>query len=167
MPARFHANEILDRIVSLYKTAFEPAQPTGLGLKTCTKGGVEFYLTSPTLTSDVPAIFVKPAPTTEIEVVTTPLGYEMRYRHRIVYVRKFTTTERVTHEMVADTIRIAELLIDYWELNALALTNGQIVRSQPVAIEWEPEEDLAVAAVNRELVATAILFDLWVKTRRT
>ena len=164
MPTRFHVNEIIDQLTSRIKTNLE----TPLGLKVIAKGGVEFYQAVDVDWSiQLPAVFVKPVPSTDMSFVTTGSQYEVVYHLRLVYIRAFTVGEVPYNEKVADTIKIAEMLIDEMLLDNLVLSNGQIVHSLPTRIEWEPIEDEFVATFNADFHATAIEYDVTVKTRRT
>ncbi len=166
MAQRLHTNEILDRIMSLIDTNLSPAAPTGLGLVTIAKGDLGFYAGRDKLTVELPAIFVKPGPTNDMSFRAMGQEYEVIYKHRLVYVRQFATTEKVIENKVKETLKIAELLIDNIDLNGLALSNGQIIRSLPSSIEWEPIEDEVVGGLNLWFFATAITFDVSTITRR-
>jgi len=166
MAQRLHTNEILDRLISLIDTTLSPAQPAGLGLKTIAKGDTAFYAGKDGLTVDLPAVFIKPFPTTELSFAAIGKEYQAIYRHRLVYVRNFSTTEKVVEEQIKDTQRIVELLIDHLTLNELALSNAQLIHSLPTSIEWQPEEDQFVSSLNLWMLATAITFDVTVRTRR-
>ena len=166
MAQRLHTNEILDRIMSLIDTSLSPAAPTGLGLVTIAKGDLGFYAGRDKLTVELPAIFVKPSPTNDMSFRAMGQEYEVIYKHRLVYVRQFATTEKVIENKVKETLKIAELLIDNMDLNGLALSNGQIIRSLPSSIEWEPIEDEVVGGLNLWFFATAITFDVSTITRR-
>ncbi|MEK7841472.1 MAG: hypothetical protein AAB197_02245, partial [Deltaproteobacteria bacterium] len=159
-------NEILDRLISLIDTSLSPAPPAGLGLVTIAKGDLGFYAGKDSLTVELPALFVKPSPTNEMSFRAMGQEYEVVYKHRLVYLRQFATTEKVVENKVKETLKIAELLIDNIDLNALALSNGQIIRSLPSSIEWEPLEDELVGGLNVWLFATAITFDVVAITRR-
>jgi hypothetical protein len=166
MAQRLHTNEILDRLMSLIDTNLSPAPPTGLGLVTIAKGDLGFYAGKDSLTVELPALFVKPSPTNELSFRAMGQEYEVVYKHRLVYLRQFATTEKVVENKVKETLKIAELLIDNIDLNALALSNGQIIRSLPSSIEWEPLEDELVGGLNVWFFATAITFDVVAITRR-
>ena len=166
MAQRLHTNEILDRLMSLIDTNLSQAAPTGLGLVTIAKGDLGFYAGKDSLTVELPAIFVKPSPTNDLSFRAMGQEYEVVYKHRLVYLRQFATTEKVIENKVKETLKIAELLIDNLDLNALALSNGQIIRSLLSSIEWEPLEDELVGGLNVWLFATAITFDVIAITRR-
>ena len=166
MAQRLHTNEILDRLISLIDTSLSPAPPAGLGLVTIAKGDLGFYAGKDSLTVELPALFVKPSPTNEMSFRAMGQEYEVVYKHRLVYLRQFATTEKVVENKVKETLKIAELLIDNLDLNSLALSNGQIIRSLPSSIEWEPLEDELVGGLNVWLFATAITFDVVAITRR-
>jgi len=166
MAQRLHTNEILDRLISLIDANLSPAPPAGLGLVTIAKGDLGFYAGKDSLTVELPALFVKPSPTNELSFRAMGQEYEVVYKHRLVYLRQFATTEQVIDRKVAETLKIAELLIDNMDLNALALPNGQIIRSLPSSIEWEPIEDELAGSLNVWLFATAITFDVVAITRR-
>ncbi len=166
MAQRLHTNEILDRLMSLIDTSLSPAPPIGLGLVTIAKGDLGFYAGKDSVTVELPAIFVKPSPTNELSFRAMGQEYEVVYKHRLVYLRQFATTEKVVENKVKETLKIAELLIDNIDLNGLALSNGQIIRSLPSSIEWEPLEDELVGGLNVWLFATAITFDVVAITRR-
>lgn len=166
MAQRLHTNEILDRIISLIDANLSPAQPAGLGLKTIAKGDTYFYAGKDGLTVELPAVFIKPSPNTALSFAAIGKEYQVIYRHRLVYVRNFSTTEKVVEEQIKDTQRIVELLMDNLTLNELVLANAQLIHSLPSGIEWQPEEDQFVSSFNLWLLATAITFDVTVRTRR-
>jgi len=166
MAQRLHTNEILDRLISLIDANLSPAPPAGLGLVTIAKGDLGFYAGKDSLTVELPAIFVKPSPTNEMSFRAMGQEYEVIYKHRLVYLRQFATTEQVIDRKVAETLKIAELLIDNLDLNGLVLSNGQIIRSLPSSIEWEPLEDELAGSLNAWLFATAITFEVVAITRR-
>lgn len=166
MAQRLHTNEILDTLIDLLNIALSPAPPTGLGLKTIAKGDTSFYATTEGLTAELPAVFVKPSPAVDLAFAAVGQEYQLVYHFRLVYVRQFQTTEKVIEEQIKDTQRIAELLIDNLTLGGLALANAQIIHSLPASLEWQPEEDLFVSGFNLWFMATAITFDVTVRTRR-
>lgn len=169
MAQRLHHNEILDRMISLIDTALAPAQPTGLGLKTIAKGDISFFASpdaAAAFAAELPAVYIKPDPVTELRFRAVGKEYQATYRFRLVYVRQFTTTEKVIEEKIKDVQRLAETLIDNITLNDLPLSNAQVVLSLPSAIEWEPPEDVLVSSVNLWMVAAAIVFEVRVLTRR-
>jgi len=166
MAARIHTNEILDQIIALIDANLSPAPPAGLGLKTIAKGGVEFYVGPDDFSVVLPAVFVKPLPSTDLAFVAVGQEYQVTHRHRLLYVRRFAPGDLVVEQKIADTLKIAELLIDNLDLGGLALSNGQIILSIPSSVEWEPVEDEFVASFNLDFSATAIAFDVTVRTRR-
>lgn len=166
---RLHVNEILDKLITLLDTNLSPAPPTGLGLKSINKGDLEFYVGPSTpvqLTAELPAIFLKPSPATEIEIVAMGQEYQVRYRHRLVYVKNFSTTEKVVEERIKETVKLVELLIDNYLLPGLTLTNGQVIGSVPRSVEWEPAEDEFVATLNLDIIAVAITYDVMTRTKK-
>jgi len=166
MAQRLHHNEILDRLISLIDTNLSPAPPTGLGLKTIAKGDLSFYAGKDGLTAELPAVFLKLAPATELEFAAVGKEYGVRYQFRLVYVRSFPTTEKVVEQQVKDVEKLIEMLIDNLTLNDLALVNAQLIHSLPASIEWEPIEDEFVAGFNLWFMATAVAFVVTVRTRR-
>jgi len=166
MPQRLHHNEILDRLINLIDTAQAPAPPTGLGLKTIAKGDLSFYAGKDGLTAELPAVFIKPVPATELSFRAVGKEYEVRYQFRLVYVRSFATTDKVEEQQLADMQKLVETLIDNITLNDLALSNAQLTHSLPASIEWEPIEDEFVAGFNLWFRASAVAFTVVVLTRR-
>jgi len=72
MPApRLHENIIADQIVSL----IDQALSTVLGLKIVTVGALELYPALEQIEDNVPAVFVKPAPSTALARITTGQTY--------------------------------------------------------------------------------------------
>lgn len=166
MAQRLHTHEILDRLISLIDENLSPAPPAGLGLATIAKGDLGFYAGKDSLTVELPAVLVKPSPTNELSFRAMGQEYEVIYKHRLIYLRQFATTEPVVENKVKETLKLAELLIDNLDLNSLALSNGQIIRSLPSSIEWEPLEDELAGSLNAWVFATAITFDVIAITRR-
>ena len=164
MPApRLHENLIADRIVQLIKDALE----TDLGLKVITVGALEFFpQLDGALAGSVPAVFVKPAPSTNLERITTAQTYRIVYNFRVVYVRLFGPNEEIVREKAAQTQKIAELLIDNVDLGGLALPNGQVLFSILRSIEWEPPEDNLVASINADMTASALVFTVETTSRK-
>ncbi|MCG3204095.1 MAG: hypothetical protein KCHDKBKB_00798 [Elusimicrobia bacterium] len=162
MPApRLHETIIADRIVDLINTL-----SGDLGLKVITVGALEFYPALEQLGDNVPAVFVKPAPTTTLERITTGQTYRIVYNFRIVFVGVFAPNEEIIREKTVRTQKIAELLIDNVDLGGLALPNGQILFSTLRSIEWEPPEDNLVASVNADMTAAALVFTVETSARK-
>lgn len=163
MPApRLHEVIIGDRIVELIKTGLE----TELGLKVITLGSLEMHPAFQNLADAVPAIFVKPAPTTQLERITTAETYRITYNFRIIFVRPFGPDEEIVRERAVHMQKIAELLIDNLDLGGLSIPNGQILSSLLTTIEWEPPEDVLVASINADMTATALVFVVWATSRK-
>ena len=165
MPQRLHHNEILDRLISLLDTNLGPAPPTGLGLVTITKGTLNMYAGKDGLTTELPAVLIALRPTA-IDWAGASKEHGVAYAFRLLFIRQFATTAKVTEEKVKDAQKLAELLFDNIDLNGLALTNAQIVHSTPTEIDWEPLEDEFVAGYNAWYFTTAVAFTVTVRTRR-
>lgn len=155
MPApRLHENLIGGRIVEL----IDQNLSAELGLKVVSLGALEFYPALENLAGNVPAVFVKPAPSTSLDRITTGQTYRIVYGFRIVHVRLFGPNEEIVKGKTADAQKIAELLIDNVDLGGLALPNGQILFTNVRTIEWEPPEDNLVATLHADMTAAALTF---------
>ncbi|MCG3206062.1 MAG: hypothetical protein KCHDKBKB_02788 [Elusimicrobia bacterium] len=162
MPApRLHETLIADRIVDLIN-----GLSVDLNLKIITVGALEFFPTLEQLTDNVPAVFVKPSPSTNLERITTGQTYRIVYNFRIVFVSVFGPNEEIIREKTIRTQKIAELLIDNVDLGALSLPNGQVLFSTLKSIEWEPPEDNLVASVNADMTAAALVFTVETSSRK-
>lgn len=163
MPApRLHELLIADRIVSLIDQNLSGP----MGLKVVTMEALELFPALQDITDNVPAVFVKPSPSTTLERITTGQTYQIAYAFRIVLVRRFAAGEQVVRSTVTEAQKIAELLIDNVELGALALPNGQIIRSLLKAIEWEPAEESVLLSINASLAAAALVFNVETVSRK-
>ncbi|MCG3205214.1 MAG: hypothetical protein KCHDKBKB_01933 [Elusimicrobia bacterium] len=162
MPSpRLHETVIADRIVELIN-----GLSTDLNLKVITVGALEFFPALEQLGDNVPAVFVKPSPSTNLERITTGQTYRIVYNFRIVFVSVFAPNEEIIREKTVRTQKIAELLIDNVDLGGLALSNGQILFSTLKSIEWEPPEDNLVASVNADMTAAALVFTVETSSRK-
>lgn len=163
MPApRLHETLIAERIVSLIDQNL--ALP--LGLKVVALGALEFFPALEELSDNVPAVFVKPSPATNLERITTGQTYRITYFFRIVFIKPFLPSEEVVKTKTVDTQKIAELLIDNVDLGGITLPNGQILFSTLRAIEHEPPEDNLVATINANLTASALVFTVETTARK-
>ena len=163
MPApRLHENVIADRIIDIIRSNLEGT----LGLKVVTLGALELYPALDQLGDAIPAVFVKPAPSTALERITTGQTYRITYSFRIVFVKPFAADEEIVKAKVADTQKIGEVLIDNVNLGGLEIPNGQILFSTLQSIEWEPPEDNLVATVNADATATAMVFTVSTTSRK-
>lgn len=163
MPApRLHETLIAERIVELIDQALSSA----MGLKVVTIGALEFFPALETLANNVPAVFVKPSPTTNLERITTGQTYRIAYNFRIVFVKSFGANEEIVRSKTVETQKIAELLIDNVDLSGLSLPNGQILFTTLKTIEWEPPEDNLVASINADMTATALVFTVETSSRK-
>jgi len=155
MPApRLHETLIAERIVEL----IDQTLATEMGLKVVSIGALEFFPALESLADNVPAVFVKPSPATNLERITTGQTYRVVYNFRIVLVKAFGPNEEIIKHKTEEAQKIAELLIDNVDLGGLALPNGQVLFSTLKAIEWEPPEDNLVATINATMTAAAITF---------
>ena len=162
MPSpRLHETVIADRIVELIN-----GLSADLNLKVITVGALEFFPALEQLGENVPAVFVKPSPSTNLERITTGQTYRIVYNFRIVFVSVFAPNEEIIREKTVRTQKIAELLIDNVDLGGLALPNGQILFSTLKSIEWEPPEDNLVASVNADMTAAALVFTVETSSRK-
>ena len=162
MPSpRLHETVIADRIVELIN-----GLSADLNLKVITVGALEFFPALEQLGDNVPAVFVKPSPSTNLERITTGQTYRIVYNFRIVFVSVFAPNEEIIREKTLRTQKIAELLIDNVDLGGLSLPNGQILFSTLKSIEWEPPEDNLVASVNADMTAAALVFTVETSSRK-
>lgn len=163
MPApRLHETLIAERIVELIDQTLSGP----MGLKVVTIGALEFFPALETLGNNVPAVFVKPSPTTNLERITTGQTYRIAYNFRIVFVKGFAPNEEIVRQKTVETQKIAELLIDNVDLSGLSLPNGQILFTTFKTIEWEPPEDNLVAGINADMTATALVFTVETSSRK-
>ena len=163
MPApRLHENLIADRIVQLIDQNIASV----MGLKVVTVGALEFFSALNNLADNAPAVFVKPAPSTTLERITTGQTYRVVYNFRLVFVKLFGPNEEIVRTKTAETQKIAELLIDNVDLGGLALPNGQILFSTVKTIEWEPAEDNLVATIHADMTASALVFSVEATSRK-
>lgn len=163
MPApRLHETLIAERIVEL----IDQHLADQLGLKVIAIGALEFFPALENLSDNVPAVFIKPAPATNLERITTGQTYRIVYHFRLVFVKPFSPSEEIIKTKTAETQKIAELLIDNVDLDGLALPNGQVLFSSLKAIEWEPPEDNLVATINANLTAAALVFTVETTSRK-
>lgn len=163
MPApRLHENFIAERIVQLINDNLS----VDMGLKVVTIGALEFFPGLENLADNVPAVFVKPAPSTNLERITTGQTYRIVYNFRIVFIKLFGPNEEIIKHKAEETPKIAELLIDSMDLGGLSLPNGQVLFSTLKAIEWEPPEDNLVATINANMTASALVFAVETTSRK-
>jgi len=162
MPApRLHETVIADKIVQLIDTL-----SGDLHLKVVTVGALEFFPALENLMDNVPAVFVKPAPATVLERITTGQTYRIAYSFRIVFVGSFGANEEIVRSKTVNTQKIAELLVDNVDLSGLTLPNGQILFSTLKTIEWEPPEDNLAASINADMTAAALVFTVETTSRK-
>lgn len=159
---RLHETLIAEKIVEL----IDQALSSPMGLKVVTIGALEFFPALETLANNVPAVFVKPSPSTNLERITTGQTYRIAYNFRIVFVKGFGPNEEIVRSKTVETQKIAELLIDNVDLGGLALPNGQILFTTLKTIEWEPPEDNLVASINADMTATALVFTVETSSRK-
>ena len=159
---RLHETVIGDRIIELINLNLSGV----LGLKIVSFGDLEFYPALEQLTDNTPAVFVKPAPTTTLERITTGQTYRIVYNFRIVFVKTFSRSEDATRLMTIETDKMAELFIDSVNLGDLALTNGQVLKTNLTTIEWKPPEDMIVAGLNANMAVTALVFTVETTSRK-
>ena len=159
---RLHETVIAERIIDLSDQNLS----SGLGLKVVTIGALEFFPALEQLGENVPAVFVKPSPSTNLERITTGQTYRIVYSFRLVFVGTFGPNEEIVRSKTVNTQKIAELLIDNVDLGGLSLPNGQILFSTLRSIEWEPPEDNLVASVNADMTAAALVFTVETSSRK-
>lgn len=159
---RLHETLIAERIVELVDQNLSAS----MGLKVVTIGALEFYPALDQLSNNVPAVFVKPSPSTNLERITTGQTYRIVYNFRIIFVELFGPNEEIVRSKTVNTQKIAELLIDNVNLGQLSLPNGQVLFSTLKAIEWEPPEDSLVASVNADMTAAALVFTVETSSRK-
>jgi len=134
-----------------------------MGLKIYQFGGLEYLSTPANIANFCPAVFVKPI-TIDNTFKELAQSYRMIYTFRIVYVRKYNTTEAVVKLKVQDMTKFAELFLEKMDLDSLSLTNGAIEYSLVEKIEYEPPEDDFIYAVNAQLSAGALVYTISVLT---
>lgn len=159
---RLHETLIAERIVELIDQNLAGV----MNLKVVTIGALEFFPALETLSSNVPAVFVKPSPSTNLERITTGQTYRIVYGFRIVYVGAFGPNQEIVRSKTIEAQKIAELLIDNVDLGHLSLPNGQILFSTLKSIEWEPPEDNLVASINADMTASALNFTVETSSRK-
>lgn len=159
---RLHETLIAERIVQL----IDGNLSAQMGLKVVAIGALEFFPALENLADNVPAVFVKPAPATNLERITTGQTYRITYSFRIVFVKAFGRNEEIIKSKISETQKIAELLIDNVNLGELAIPNGQILFSTLKTIEWEPPEDNLVATINANMTASALVFAVEATSRK-
>lgn len=159
---RLHETSIAEKIVQLIDENLSGS----MGLKVVTIGALELFPALEHLADHVPAVFVKPSPSTTLERITTGQTYRITYNFRLVFVKPFAANEEIVKSKTEETQKIAELLIDNVDLSGLSLPNGQILFSTLKTIEWEPPEDNLVAAVNADMTATALVFSVETSSRK-
>jgi hypothetical protein len=159
---RLHETVIAEKIVEIIDQTLSGP----MGLKIVTIGALEFFPALEKLSDNVPAVFIKPAPSTNLERITTGQTYRIAYSFRIVFVKGFGPNEEIVRQKTVETQKIAELLIDHVDLGGLALPNGQILFTTLRAIEWEPPEDNLVASINADMTAAALVFSVETSSRK-
>lgn len=159
---RLYETLIAEKIVELIDQNLSSV----MALKVVTIGALEFFPALETLGNSVPAVFVKPSPSTNLERITTGQTYRIAYHFRIVFVKSFGSNEEIIRSKTVETQKIAELLIDNVDLGGLALPNGQILFTTLKTIEWEPTEDNLVASINADMTATALVFTVETSSRK-
>jgi len=159
---RLHETLIAERIVQLIDQNLSEA----MGLKIVTIGALELFPALEQLVENVPAVFVKPSPSTSLERITTGQTYRIVYNFRIVFVKSFGPNEEIVKLKTEEAQKIAELLIDNVDLSGLSLPNGQILFSTLRSIEWEPPEDNLAATVNADMTASALVFTVETTSRK-
>ncbi|MBI2069455.1 MAG: hypothetical protein HYT79_02555 [Elusimicrobia bacterium] len=159
---RLHETLIAERVVEL----IDQNLSSPMGLKVVTIGALEFFPALGDLAENVPAVFIKPSPSTTLERITTGQTYRIVYNFRIVFVKMFGPNEEIVKSKTIETQKIAELLIDNVNLGGLALPNGQILFSSLKTIEWEPPEDNLVAQINADMIAAALVFAVEATSRK-
>ena len=163
MPApRLHETLIAEKIVEL----IDQNLADQLGLKVVAIGALEFFPALETLANNVPAVFVKPAPATNLERITTGQTYRIVYHFRIVFVKSFGPGEEIVKLKTQETQKLAELFIDNVDLGGLSLPNGQVLFSILNTIEWDPPEDNLVATINANMTAAALVFTVETTSRK-
>ena len=157
-----HETLIAERIVQLIDDNLAGV----MGLKVVTIGALEFFPALENLIDNVPAVFVKPSPSTNLERITTGQTYRIVYNFRIVVVGAFGPNQEIIRSKTIDAQKIGELLIDNVDLGQLSLPNGQILFSTLKLIEWEPPEDNLVASINADMTAAALNFTVETSSRK-
>lgn len=159
---RLHETLIAERIVEL----IDQNLSSPMGLKVVTIGALEFFPALETLGDNVPAVFVKPSPSTNLERITTGQTYRIVYNFRIVFVSSFGPNQEIVRSKTVDGQKIAELLIDNVDLGQLSIPNGQVLFSTLRTIEWEPPEDNLVGSINADITAVALNFTVETSSRK-
>jgi hypothetical protein len=160
-PPRLHEIEIADKIVGL----IDQNLSAEMGLKVVTIGALEYFPARENLAENVPAVFVKPWPSTDLERITTGQTYRITYNFRIVFVKLFGPNEDITKEKTIQSQKIGEMLIDNVNLGNLVLINGQILRATLKAIEWSLEEDRLAGVIHADMAAAGFVFTVETTSR--
>lgn len=161
MAQRFYTNEIITEIIALINSNLK----IPLGLKLISRGSMKYLnFDVADLSTKFPLVLVLP----ENDTVEVGLGeiYDIVHKIRIVYIRKYATTDEIVKNKITDLLKFAELVVDNINLSALSLPNGQIVSSLVDEIEYEPEEDNSIKVLNSELTAGAVRILVHVGTRK-
>lgn len=154
-----HTHDLTDKIVSLIETNLK----TSMGLKIYQFGGLEYFPTPQALSGYIPAIFVKPQ---RVGISFRQLGrvYSTSYDFRLVYINKFTGTDKPIELKCDKSREIAELFMNDLSLGSLALTNGTIEYVEVTGIEMEPIEDDFVYSLKADIYAVALTLKVHVIT---
>jgi len=148
---RLHELEISDQLVQLINQNLSGQ----LGLKVVTVDSLDLFPALENIEDNVPAVFVKPYPTTTLERITTGQTYRITYNFRIVYVTNYGPNEEIERTKILNTVKIGELLIDNVNLGYLSLQNGQVLKATMTSIEWGPSENQYFRDNHKAMVATA------------
>ncbi len=159
---RVHAQAILNELQRIIS-----ADLTGsLGLNLITTGTIDFMPTKGVAdTAPMVLIAMGPRPTT-FESVELPTPLQAVYNARIIHVRKIKAGEDPVKARIDDAETFAEVLWDNFDMSSLDMTNGQVLWAMLREIEWEPPEDVLVASIRSDLMATAFNMEIVVRTRR-
>jgi len=158
---RLYGKEIAEKMIDIFKAQLL----TPLTLKLIQIGGLEFF-PAQSIGDNVPAIFIKPYPTTDLERISTAETYKIVYNFKIVYAFPFVDLQEAILTKMVNTQKIGEVLIDSTNLGGLVLPNAKIVTSRLKALDWEPPEDNLVAILNQNVTASALIFSVETTARK-
>lgn len=156
-----HTLEIGNKIISVIKTALETSE----GLKVIQFGGLDYLPAPTTIVSYVPAVLVKPDPKVTFNFKELAKSYRAVYQFRVVYVGKYSTTDKVVENKATKSRSVSELFLNDLTLGALALGGNSSIEFVALdEIEFQPPEDDFVWALKENLYAFAVNLSVYVLT---
>ncbi len=162
MANRINLDAVCSHLVTRLTTLLTPAAPTGLGLARVQYGDLTYYPAEvlASLTAILPAIFIKPATWTTVRGPAIK-SYTTTQRYRLVYVRKFETTEAVVQIKAQAGQLICETLIDEYNLPNLVISGTTVIMTRMPEGDLQQPEDLVVAVgVGANVTALSVEFEV-------